>query len=343
MFDIRTVPDLTTAAESQPYIVPAAEQPLVDERFYERAMRDVRAAELATMFHGTLLPLLVQVRQDFLDKDAGELINGCSTWGEYCSNVLHYSESHVRRLIAGNNPATAKHDGSTKRKSPATEPTGEAAASAEPTESEPEALRQQQREICKPISDRRDLFEGWKLITGGVTDSNTLLYDLTLEGLTPKAIAQVVALLGQKDARPPATDLTVVQAKPEPAPTKPTAAAEMPSRAAENTPTVAGDEANQQCLSAAGFVYRDEAAALKFEAQHYPYFVIRLTKGKHKGKYLVDDRGKTSPEIFDAFRLPVEKEFFMARFRYLDIDASLAEGEIEVIRVEATFATKVMR
>jgi len=40
---------------------------------------------------------------------------GCSTWREYCQNVLGYSESHIRRLIAGRNPATVIFDGSKSR------------------------------------------------------------------------------------------------------------------------------------------------------------------------------------------------------------------------------------
>jgi len=61
--------------------------------------------------------LLAQVRQDFFDKTANEKILGCRTWKEYCKNVLHYSDSHMRNLIAGQNPATAKHDGTANRKS----------------------------------------------------------------------------------------------------------------------------------------------------------------------------------------------------------------------------------
>jgi len=62
--------------------------------------------------------LLVQVRQDFILKPAIEEITGCKTFGEYCKNVLHYSESHIRRLIAGRNPATAIFDGSKNRITP---------------------------------------------------------------------------------------------------------------------------------------------------------------------------------------------------------------------------------
>ena len=81
--------------------------------------REERARALVTLFVKFLndhVDLLVQVRTDFLEKDKSQTIMECATFGEYCRNILHYSESHVRRLIAGRNPATALHDGSKQRR-----------------------------------------------------------------------------------------------------------------------------------------------------------------------------------------------------------------------------------
>lgn len=100
------------------------------------ADREARAKTLVTLFVKFLsdhIDLLVQVRQDFLDKPKTETIIGCLTFGEYCKNVLHYSESHIRRLIAGRNPATRIFDGSKYR------------VSALPSISEVAAGRPQQR------------------------------------------------------------------------------------------------------------------------------------------------------------------------------------------------------
>lgn len=80
------------------------------------ADREARAQQLANLFVGEMIPLLVKVRQDFLDKPKDELIYNCRTFTEYCIQVLRYSESHIRRLIAGHNPATKKFDGSKNRK-----------------------------------------------------------------------------------------------------------------------------------------------------------------------------------------------------------------------------------
>lgn len=80
------------------------------------AHREARAQQLANLFVGEMVPLLVQVRQDFLDKDKDELIFNCRTFTQYCAQVLRYSESHIRRLIAGHNPATKTFDGSKNRK-----------------------------------------------------------------------------------------------------------------------------------------------------------------------------------------------------------------------------------
>jgi hypothetical protein len=80
------------------------------------ADREARAQQLANLFVVEMVPLLVQVRQDFLDKDKDELIYNCRTFTDYCTRVLRRSESHIRRLIAGHNPATKKFDGSKNRK-----------------------------------------------------------------------------------------------------------------------------------------------------------------------------------------------------------------------------------
>jgi hypothetical protein len=78
--------------------------------------REARAQQLANLFVGEMVPLLVQVRQDFLDKPKHEFIYNCRTFTEYCVRVLRYSESHIRRLIAGHNPASKKFNGSKNRK-----------------------------------------------------------------------------------------------------------------------------------------------------------------------------------------------------------------------------------
>ena len=90
-------------------------QPLV-LRGSAHADREARAQHLANLFVGETVPLLVQVRQDFFDKHKDEEICHCRTFTEYCNRVLGYSESHIRRLIAGRNPATKKFDGSGNRK-----------------------------------------------------------------------------------------------------------------------------------------------------------------------------------------------------------------------------------
>ena len=85
----------------------------------DRKAREDRAQLLAdhfTKFIGEHVELLVQVREDFFAKPKDEAIMGCKTFTEYCVGVLHYSESHIRKLIAGRNPASAKHDGTANRK-----------------------------------------------------------------------------------------------------------------------------------------------------------------------------------------------------------------------------------
>jgi hypothetical protein len=52
------------------------------------ADREARAQQLANLFVGEMLALLVQVRQDFLDKPKHELVYNCQTFTEYCVRVL---------------------------------------------------------------------------------------------------------------------------------------------------------------------------------------------------------------------------------------------------------------
>jgi hypothetical protein len=70
--------------------------------------REQRALSLAlkyVKFIGDLVPEIIEVRQDFLDKGDDETICGCRTFTEYCTKVLRASASHIRNLIAGQNPA----------------------------------------------------------------------------------------------------------------------------------------------------------------------------------------------------------------------------------------------
>jgi hypothetical protein len=83
-------------------------EPLILQRLDQR---DERATRLRAMFKDFMVQsfaLLGQVRQDFLDKGNDETILGCSTWRAYCQNILGYSESHVRNMLAksGGNPAS---------------------------------------------------------------------------------------------------------------------------------------------------------------------------------------------------------------------------------------------
>ena len=97
-------------------IIKVAGQPLeISGSHQDREARAQTLAGLFVKFVSDHVDLLVQVRQDFLGKPAAEKIMGCSTWGEYCREVLHYSESHIRNLIAGRNPATKIFDGSKNR------------------------------------------------------------------------------------------------------------------------------------------------------------------------------------------------------------------------------------
>jgi hypothetical protein len=90
---------------------------IIERDISSSSEREERAQRLATLFIGEMVPLLIQVRQDFYDKKTDELIFGCRTWEDYCQSVLQYSKRHINRLIQGQNPAT-KFDGSQNRKVP---------------------------------------------------------------------------------------------------------------------------------------------------------------------------------------------------------------------------------
>jgi hypothetical protein len=112
--------DLCKSAGTSPptalAIIPA--EPLVISGSSKKA-REERARSLAGSFVKFIndhLDLLVQVRKDFLSKDAHETIMGCKTWTEYCVGVLYYSESRIRSLIAGKIPELAKFNGTANRK-----------------------------------------------------------------------------------------------------------------------------------------------------------------------------------------------------------------------------------
>ena len=80
--------------------------------------REERARQLAecfVKFAADIRPLLIAVRTDFYEKPRGETILDCRTFSEYCEKVLHYSPRHIARLIAGDNPAAEKFDGSKHR------------------------------------------------------------------------------------------------------------------------------------------------------------------------------------------------------------------------------------
>jgi len=60
-----------------------------------------------------LRPLHVELRRRFFVLRPGKSILGCKTWTQFCEKRLHYTDRHVRRLIAGDNPATEKHSAKT--------------------------------------------------------------------------------------------------------------------------------------------------------------------------------------------------------------------------------------
>jgi hypothetical protein len=86
------------------------------------ADREFRAMALAEAWGGTVKEFvlahhaeIIQVREDFLHKAKSKTICGCETWDTYVAQKLNCSPQHMRRLLAGDNPATAIHDGSSNR------------------------------------------------------------------------------------------------------------------------------------------------------------------------------------------------------------------------------------
>jgi hypothetical protein len=54
------------------------------------------------------LPLAIELHSRFevlKRENAHQTILGCATWGQFCEEVLDYSERHMRRLMEGANPA----------------------------------------------------------------------------------------------------------------------------------------------------------------------------------------------------------------------------------------------
>jgi hypothetical protein len=54
------------------------------------------------------LPLAIELHSRFevlKQEKTHQTILGCSTWAQFCVNVLDYSERHMRRLMEGANPA----------------------------------------------------------------------------------------------------------------------------------------------------------------------------------------------------------------------------------------------
>lgn len=96
--------------------IQTSEREIISRSSQDREERGQRLANLFVKFIGDLLPLLVQVRQDFCDKSPDETICGVRTFDEYCTGVLCYSRRRIQQLIAGQNPASGKHDGSANRK-----------------------------------------------------------------------------------------------------------------------------------------------------------------------------------------------------------------------------------
>lgn len=91
----------TSIVKAEPLILSASIVSVLDPR-------DERAKLLATKyvtFVDELVPEIIEVRRDFMEKGSDETICGCKTFTDYCLNVLRTSTSHIRRLISGQNPA----------------------------------------------------------------------------------------------------------------------------------------------------------------------------------------------------------------------------------------------
>ncbi len=94
-------------------VQPEAEQDIMSSTPSEREARGQALAEkFRTGLGGAFVKFLgehkdeiIEVRKDFLLKPKTELICGCRTWEDYCTNFLGYHPRHVRRIVEGNNPA----------------------------------------------------------------------------------------------------------------------------------------------------------------------------------------------------------------------------------------------
>jgi hypothetical protein len=164
-----------------------------------QAEREERGQRLAKLFIGEMIPLLVQVRQDFWDKGRDETICGVKTFTEYCTGILRYSEGYIRRLIQGQNPASKKHDGSDHRK-PTTKPPKEETTNKSATTNKGKSA---DKDAEKPLGRTAELRTWFTARYEAFTLSPTKTggYDLTLNNLTPvqvKAVGELLASRGPK-------------------------------------------------------------------------------------------------------------------------------------------------
>src|ERR1700693_6264411 len=84
-------------------IVPI-EREIISRSTQAREMRGQQLATLFVKFISDVIPLLIQVRQDFLEKPLDEAICGVKTFDEYCTGVLRYSRRRIQQIIKGQNP-----------------------------------------------------------------------------------------------------------------------------------------------------------------------------------------------------------------------------------------------
>ncbi len=126
--------------------VAPTEREIISRSPQAREQRGQRLANQFVKFIGEMVPLLVQVRQDFMEKPADETICGVTTFEAYCTEVLRYSRRRIQQLIQGSNPASDKHDGSANRQpKPPVQP--ETPASVEPVNNwQPDAT-----DDCMPV------------------------------------------------------------------------------------------------------------------------------------------------------------------------------------------------
>jgi len=85
------------------------------EKFERFAAETAAAVEAAFASHAThcqklkdLKPMIAKMRQIFEEvrklNDDRITVASCSTWTQYCENVLHRSDRCIRKLLAGDNP-----------------------------------------------------------------------------------------------------------------------------------------------------------------------------------------------------------------------------------------------